>query len=514
MLGEPTRGDLATRFKKGVSGNPRGRPKKVRPTEDGALAVADRPLLSFREFVAVANPRYRWYPHCIRIADVLQRVADGELKRVMIFAPPRHGKSELVSRLFSAYLLYRYPWKWVGINSYGLDLARTLSRAAQENFLKMGGSLKTSAKAVSHWETNDGGGMWSAGVGGPITGKGFHYGIIDDPTKNHIEAASTTTRESHKEWWHSTFMTREEPNEEGDSDGAIIIIQTRWHDDDLSGWLLNQERGDDDDLVKEHWHIVFLEAIKEDHPPRLPDSCTVEPDPREPGEPLCPERRPLHKLRQIEARNAYFFAALYQQSPRPRNGTLFQRGSLIWVDAVPGNMVARIRYWDKAGAAPGKGDWTVGVLLGKDEDGYWWIENVVRGQWPADPRNKVIRETAERDQLEHGWVSIGVEQPPGLAKEATDTVIRMLAGFNAFGHPVHSDKVERAEPVAAQIEAGNVRILRDPSWNEPFLRVLEAFPFGANDDDVDALSGAFNCLAVAHGPATWGLAPIDPEWRG
>jgi hypothetical protein len=134
-----------------------------------ALLKAD-----FRFFVEQVRPRYLWYPHCEQIANVLQRVADGELRRVMLFVPPRHSKSETVSRLFTAYYLNRYPERWIGINSYASDLAYTFSRAAQENYLAAGGPVSGSSTAVSHWETGKGGGMWAAGVGGPITGKGFH----------------------------------------------------------------------------------------------------------------------------------------------------------------------------------------------------------------------------------------------------------------------------------------------------------------------------------------------------
>lgn len=130
--------------------------------------------LSFRDFVTRVRPGYRWYWHCEALAAVLQRVADGELKRVLVFMPPRHGKSELVSRLFTAYYLYRYPHRWVGLCSYGADLAETLARAAQANYVRSGGKLRGGSTAVKHWEVPQGGGMWAAGVGGPITGKGFH----------------------------------------------------------------------------------------------------------------------------------------------------------------------------------------------------------------------------------------------------------------------------------------------------------------------------------------------------
>jgi predicted phage terminase large subunit-like protein len=459
--------------------------------------------LSFRDFVTNVRPSYRWYEHCERLAAVLQRVADGEVKRLMIFMPPRHGKSELVSRLFSAYWLYRYPHQWVGLNSYGAELAYTLSRSARENFQAGGGQVKSDAAAVKHWETGGGGGLWAAGVGGPITGKGWHLGIIDDPLKNAEEAESPTIREKQKEWYGSTFYTREEPGSAGDPDGALILIQTRWHDDDLAGWLLSEESEQE---APESWHVVSWEAIKDDAPPEFPPTCTVEPDWRREGEALCPERRPVSKLRQIAARiGEYFFASLFQQRPRPRAGALFPPGSIGIVDAAPTHL-EYVRYWDKAGAKPGKGDWTVGVLMGRSAEGRFYVVDVVRGQWPADERNKVIRQTAELDATIFGDVGIYVEQPPGLAKESTDAVVRLLAGFSVRADPVNKDKVERAEPLSAQCRAGNVSVVRSDN-TKAYLAVMHAFPFGQHDDDVDASSGAFNKLAQ-YAPATWGPSPF------
>lgn len=452
-----------------------------------------RRTLSFREYVDRARPRYRWYRHCEALASVLQRVADRELRRVMIFMPPRDGKSEIVSRLFSGYWTYRYPHQWVGLNSYGAELAHTLSRAARENYLRAGGPVKEDVAAVKHWETPYGGGMWAAGVGGPILGKGWHLGIIDDPVKNAAEASSETIQAAHREWYLSTFATREEPDfDTGNPDGAIVIINQRWSDRDLCGWLLQQEC--DDDQMPERWHVVSLEAIKEDTPPELPETCTLEPDWRQPGEALCPERRPIEKLERIRRRNPYYFAALFQQRPRPHEGALFPPSCLPIVDAAPALMRARVRYWDKAGAEPGKGDWTVGVLMGLDDNGHFYVEDVVRGQWPADERNRVIRQTAELDRLTHGRVRTYVERPPGLAKESAEAVVKLLAGFHAEVDPVSKDKVERAEPLSAQCRAGNVHVVRSKAWNVPYLNVMTAFPFGQHDDDVDASSGAFNRL--------------------
>ncbi len=263
----------------------------------------------------------------------------------MVFMPPRHFKSETISRLFTAYYLYRHPERWVGLSSYGATLAYNLSANARDNYSKVGGALKSEGSEM--WETTSGGGMWAAGVGGPITGKGFHLGIVDDPVKNAEEASSATIREKHKAWWQSTFYTRQEPG------AAIIIIQTRWHEDDLSGWLLAQESGDDGE--PEGWHVVCMPAIAEPMPP-LPATVTVEPDLRAAGDALCPERYDAVKLARIRRKvGDAVWAALYQQRPTPAEGSIFQRA--WWTDKnryawqsrdIRNQVVARWQFWDTA----------------------------------------------------------------------------------------------------------------------------------------------------------------------
>lgn len=440
------------------------------------------PPLSFRAFVdIVTGGRFQWYTHTVRLAAVLQRVADDELRRVMVFMPPRHGKSEEVSRLFSAYYLYRHPDRWVGINSYAAELAYTLSRAARENFTRGGGVLRDDAYAVKHWETAAGGGLWAAGVGGPITGKGFHLGIIDDPLKNAEEAASETIRAKQEEWYGSTFYTREEPG------GAIVIVQTRWHEDDLSGKRL----ADEADEMPEGWHVVSFEAVKEEEPQTFPASCTVEPDWREPGEPLCPERASLERLKKIARRiGSYFWNALFQQRPRPKAGDRFKREWFPIVKAAPAGG-RDVRYWDKA-ATEGAGDWTAGVRMRRVGDLYYVVD-VVRGQWSSGQRDAVIRQTAAMDGPE---VAVWGEQEPGASgKDAAAAFVRMLSGFNVHTEPATGSKEVRADPFAAQAEAGNVFML-EGEWNRAFLDELTEFPRGKHDDQVDGATGAFNRLAV------------------
>lgn len=399
--------------------------------------------LTFREFVDLVRPGYQWYRHCVSLADVLQKVADGELKRVMIFMPPRHGKSELASRLFSAYFLYMYPNRWVAVVSYGQGLANTLSRAAKGNYTSCGRTLSKGARAVKQWETGFGGGMWCAGIRGEMTGKGWHLGIVDDPLKDGLQAESETIRDAMRDNYQSAFLSREEPNEKGEKDGAIIIINTRWHEEDLSGWLLRQERSDDEE-DHEHWHIVSFPAIAEE-PERddngnivsaYPPTCSVEPDWRQPGEALCPERRPIEKLRRILRKvGDYFWNALYQQRPRSRDGGMFQRA---WFQKVPRLPMTRlekgrevavqytyVRYWDKAGTEGG-GAYTAGVLLALADTGEIYVVDVVRGQWSAKRREDKILETAHADEKKYGDnVVIWIEEEGGSGgKESAENTLK------------------------------------------------------------------------------------------
>lgn len=393
--------------------------------------------------------------------------------------PPRHSKSELVSRLFSAYYLKRHPSRFVGINSYSAELAYTLSRASRENFQRTGGAVRSDAAAVKHWETNEGGGCWAAGVGGSITGKGFHLGIIDDPIKNAEEAASEVLREKHKDWYASTFYTRAEP------DAAIIVIQTRWHEEDLTGWLLEEEAGEN----PENWHIVCLPALFEDDL-LFPATCTIEGDFRtETGAALCPERYDEMQLDKIRSRiGEYHFAALYQQRPTAKSGSFFDITKLEIVEAVPSDAQAA-RGWDKAATSDG-GDYTAGVKIAK-KGGLFYVCDVVRGQFDTAARDRLIRQTAEIDG--RAVRQIGEQEPGSGGKESAENFVRLLAGFSVKTVKVSGSKELRADPFSSQVNAGNVRILRG-DWNKDYINELRQFPRGKNDDQIDGSSLAFNEL--------------------
>ena len=457
---------------------------------------ARRGLLPFTQYT------FRQYraerAHAI-IASALDAVVRGELRRLMVFAPPQHGKSQLVSVQLPAYWLGRRPEDPVLLASYGASLAESKSRQARavvesDAFGRLFPGVRTrrDSRAVDRWQL-DGrrGGLLAAGVAGPLTGSGGLLGIIDDPHASWAEAQSETVREGVWEWYRGTFRTR---IWEG---GAIVLIQTRWHEEDLAGKLLAEQSGE--------WTILRLPAVAETQAERdqaaehlgLPDG---EPDPlgRKPGEPLCPGRFSAEALAELKADvGSQAWYAEYQARPQAPEGNRFKRAWFKVVEAAPAEVVGRVRYWDLA-ATEGGGDYTAGVLMSRTTQGVFTVEDVVHGQWSPGARNEVIRQTAEADRQRSRKVITWVEQEPGSSGvESAASLVRLLAGFAVRSERVTGDKEIRAEPFAAQAEAGNVRMVRGP-WNAKYLDELASFPAGAHDDQVDGSSGAFNKLAGGH----------------
>lgn len=401
----------------------------------------------------------------------------------MIFEPPRHGKSELASRLFSGYLVYRFPEKWTAISSYAAELAYGFSRNARDNYLAAGGELKQDAQAVKQWETGSGGGLWACGVGGPATGRGFHFGIVDDPLKNAEEAASETIRNKQWDWWASTWSTREEPG------AAMIVVQTRWNEDDLSGRLLRQEQ----EYAEEGagWHIVSMEAIKEKDTIKIPDNCTLEPDDREVGEPLCPERYSLKwLLRQAKKLGLYFWNALYQQRPAPLEGVMWKRDWFLGKEfsEAPGGLLSIGYDWDTAYTEKETNSATAYCKAAKDQEGsiyildvgFRWLETPAAEQWMVQLKGPHYVE----------------------AKASGKSLVPLLRnrGIAAIEVNVQGglDKVARTSLVTPYAESGKVFIAKHVKamlLDDERQGILK-FPNATNDDLNDAVVQALNRLAV------------------
>lgn len=430
------------------------------------------------------------------IASYLDRIVSGELKRLMIFAPPQSGKSELASVRLPAFWLGHRPNDPIILSSYGASLAHTKSRHARavvesSEYERIFPIVATSRarRAVDHWELEPPhrGSMLAAGVGGPITGHGAMLGIIDDPFENWERAQSQTTRDRVWEWWRGTFRPRVW---EG---GSVVLIMTRWHTDDLAGRLLDME-GD-------RWEVLRLPALAETQEERdivnermgLP-SGLADPLNRIPGEALCPQRfsKEAMESTKIEV-GSRVWGSQYQGAPTIPEGNRFKRSWFEIVDISPAKG-ERVRYWDK-GATAGSGSYTAGTLMLRADNTYF-IEDVVRGQWSSGERNRIIKQTAIADKEKYGnTVQIWVEQEGGSGgKESAEFTIKDLAGFNIYAEMVTGSKDVRLEPFAAQAEALNVKLVRGP-WNRDFIEEIITIPNTTVRDQSDSAGGAFNKLA-------------------
>jgi predicted phage terminase large subunit-like protein len=503
--------------------------------------------MGLRKFIDyVSRGRFKWYEFARRLCVQLQRVADGDLNRLIVEAPPRHGKSEPITRLFPAYYLYRHPEHFVAIISYGASLAQTLSRAARAHYY-FAEAVQGEATAVQQWETGQGGGVWAAGAGGSLLGRGYHVGIIDDPYKNASDAASAIYRDHLRDWYATTFRTRAEP------DAAIIIVMQRWAPDDLIGWLIEQEREASKEITRgeedfaEHWHVCEFSALSEAIPEaqeakdraaveellrslkmdpaaraaredaaavealidstRFPPTVTVEPDWRKEGEALCEERYPAKVLRKLRARlGPYFFDALFQQRPQQREGAMFTLTMLpsIKFSEVPLAGARFVRWWDFAATEESitsdDPDWTVGALVAKLKDGRFILLDVVRGRWAEHERDKKIRDTADADVIAYGrenFETWGEREPGSAGKTAAAAFIRLLAGIRAFTERTTGSKALNAADLASFAGGGQFFMVEAP-WNGAARREFLDFPrqgAGIHDDIVDAAAHGFNKLA-------------------
>lgn len=406
-------------------------------------------------------------PHIELLSEALMEVLSGKCKRLCINMPPRHGKSEQVTIRFPAFFMMHFENKNVMVAGYNQSISRRFSRRTRQIIEDTIG-LNEKNQSVEEWQTSNNNYYYCASTSNPRTGIGFNLIILDDLVKNREEANSKTHKERVKDFYREDCYSRLEP------DGAIIICNTRWSEDDIIAEALSTE--------PEQWKIISLPALCDD-----PENDLLK---REEGQALWPERYGPGKLQAIkEVMGDFGFAALYQQRPIPKEGGLF-KADRIKIDSAP-NIVKKVRAWDLA-ASQGKGDYTVGVLMGVDEEQNYWILDVYRDRVSTDIRDKKMLQIASLDGPE---TRIRLAQDPGSAgKSMKDYFIKYLAGYVCNIKPVSGNKEVRAEPFAIQVNEGNVRMVR-AAWNNEVLKEIENFPYGAHDDIIDALSDGFEELS-------------------
>lgn len=379
--------------------------------------------------------------------------------------------------------------------SYEADFAGTWGRKVRNTTEEHGDrwfgikvSKRTSAADMWDLAPPNKGGMYTAGVGGALTGKGANLLIIDDPVKNSADAASETLREKQWVWYKSTFRTRLEPG------GVILVIGTRWHEDDLIGRIVReQEEADPADPEVDRFIRVRLPAIAEE-----PDEDFPQEDPlgRKVGEPLFPERYPLEKLRPLMS-SQYTWASLYQQRPAPAEGGLFNKDWFRVEPKVPKDVKLKrlLRYWDPAGTDPKAGedpDYTVGLLMAFGSDDLVYVLDMLRVRESPGKLNGTFRRTAQGDPRTTKHI---MEQEPGSqGKMAIWHLSRgPFRGYRFKGHRSTGSKILRADAVSDAVERGEVVLIRG-RWNRDFFREVTKFPNAAHDDIVDALSGGYEAL--------------------
>lgn len=406
-------------------------------------------------------PGFNWhYPHVTRVREALARVSRGECKRLIISMPPQHGKTSVLTVPYPVYRLCRDPRLRVAVGAYNQTHANRFSRKSRR-IASERLNLSKERKAVNEWETLEGGYYVAVGKGAGITGLPVDLLIIDDPHKDAAEAMSERERENVWEWWSDSLFTRLSLN------AAVIVVQTRWHSRDLAGRL--HELGG--------WESVVLKGIDDE------------------GRALCPELHPIEQLEEARKNNPISFEALYQQHPLDLAGGFFrglERVQVVEVAPTVEQFTKRIRAWDlastekQAGADP---DYTAGVLMGKHKDGTFWVLDVVRQRLGPKGVRDLIKQTAQADGR---GVSIRLEREGGASGKlaAQSIVSEDLAGWPAAAVKPKAGKAERAEPWGAQIEAGNVRVVKSANTTA-ILDEHRAFPSGKHDDMVDACSLSF-----------------------
>lgn len=432
--------------------------------------------LDFPEWLPTVTPYWTWdWPHQLHVYERLRQVTDGTCRRLMIFMPPRHTKSEMVTVRYSAYRLEKNPKMNIILGSYNQKLAnrfsRKIKRIAQTRL-----AMSADRKAVEEWETAIGGGVRAVGVGAGVTGFGADLIMVDDPVKSREEAESEAYRAKVWDWFNDDLYTRLEPG------GAIVLIMTRWHEDDLAGRLLKQM----EDGEGEKWEVVSLPALAEDDDPLG----------REEGEALCPARYDREKLLRVQKQlGSYSFAALYQQRPTPLEGGLFKRswfGEDKILDRAPEGL-RWARGYDLAVSTKTSADYTASFRCAFDRDGNLYIADGFRKrlEYP-DQRRYVVRRMVEEKNTMHG-----IEKAlHGQAFVQDLRRIPAVRGVPFRDVVVDKDKFTRALVWANLAEAGKVYLIRGP-WIYDFLEEVCRFT-GKNDkhdDQVDAVSLAVGMLA-------------------
>ena len=461
--------------------------------------LCKRDLTEFIKYFwpCVAHDTLKWNWHIDVIADEItsmaQRVSLQQPKThdLIINIPPGMSKSLTVSVMFPVWCWVNWPWMRFICASYSAqlaleqaDLSRELIRSDSfkqvfpEITIKEDKDTKSNYR-IQYMDKNgikrSGGNRYSTSVGGTLTGFHGHILLVDDPL-NPRESVSDLKLNTANHWMEQTLSTRK-------VDKAVtptILIMQRLHQDDPSGHMLDKK--------KVNLRHICLPGLLGDYekyvnPPELITKYT--------DGFLDAQRLPQSVLDELLVDlGQYGFAGQIGQNPVPPGGGMMHVDMFSYIDALP-KVAQTIRYWDKASSVD-SGAYTAGVKMSRLLDGKFLIEDVKRGQWSSDMRERIIRATAEADGPK---TIIWHEQEPGSGgKDSAQATTLNLAGYMVYSERATGEKTVRADPYSVQVNSGNVLLLRG-DWNAKFVNEHRFYPFSTYKDQVDAASGAFNKLA-------------------
>lgn len=443
-------------------------PLDMRALADMAPELAHSRLIAY---AATQWPQYEDAWHHRQIARRLEALERGEITRLMIFVPPRHGKSMLASEYFPAWYLGRNPDHYVIAATYAQELADDFGRKVRDQIedplfgaifphVRMQGSSR-SAKRFHVGGPHDpgsgnSGAYFAVGVGGPLTGRGAHLLLIDDPVKNREEADSELIRDRLWSWYTSTAYTRLMPG------GRICVIQTRWHEDDLSGRIL-REHG------HENWEVLELPAIDEHL------------------KALWPAKYPIERLREIEKSiGPREWSALYQQRPAPEEGAYFRESWLRRVDLMPDVETMNVYGASDYAVTADGGDYTVHVVVGVDADGRMYLLDLWRARTASDQWVDSFVGLVKRWKP-ISWAEEAGQIKAGIGPWLTNRMRERGAYVHRETFPTRGDKAVRAQSFRGRMAVNGLYIHKDAPFYGELFSELMSFPVGVHDDQVDAL---------------------------
>ena len=417
----------------------------------------------------------------------------GFTKRLIVNMPPRHGKSELCSFWFPLWYLNTFPDRRVMVGSFaatiGAEFSRRTRNAATEYSRNLRIRRTKDAGSKYAWQTTAGGWMYGTGVGGIMTSRGADLMLVDDPIKDAKEAKSETIRQNVWDWYLSTCRSRLEPS------GAIVVIQTRWHEDDLAGRLLQASR----DGTGEHWDVLSFPAIAETD--EAPSLFGYQPFTRRKGDALWPSRWPrealLELVKGVGGFDGWVWSALYQQRPSMRDGGIFTQAMfshrytelprLTDRSPVGSGILRKIQAIDTSYGEGVGSDFSVIATAGMDLTDVYALDQW-RGQVEFPELRRVVLEQAERHRPDRILI-----EDTGAGRSLLQALRRDTRLPLKRVKPIGS-KISRAESTTVAWAGGKVKLPASAPWVKQMIAEHMAFPNAAHDDTVDAWAYAIREL--------------------